>query len=116
MIAVLVLLIAYLLGATPIKQRFAFLIGIFVVFPWVSSKGVRVTGEAPSAATRLLAPIVPGKIVAVGLNYRAHAEELEMAVQAEPILFMKPRTAVAKRGRTKGRQSWWNHRASRSPR
>jgi 2-keto-4-pentenoate hydratase/2-oxohepta-3-ene-1,7-dioic acid hydratase in catechol pathway len=56
--------------------------------------GVRVTGEAPSAATRLLAPVVPGKIVAVGLNYRAHAEELEMAVQAEPILFMKPRTAV----------------------
>jgi 2-keto-4-pentenoate hydratase/2-oxohepta-3-ene-1,7-dioic acid hydratase in catechol pathway len=56
--------------------------------------GVRVTGEVPSAATRLLAPVVPGKVVAVGLNYRAHAEELEMAVQAEPILFMKPRTAV----------------------
>jgi 2-keto-4-pentenoate hydratase/2-oxohepta-3-ene-1,7-dioic acid hydratase in catechol pathway len=37
---------------------------------------------------------LPGKVVAVGLNYRAHAEELSMTVQAEPILFMKPRTAV----------------------
>ncbi len=43
---------------------------------------------------RLLAPVVPGKIVAVGLNYHEHAEELQMAVRAEPILFMKPGTAV----------------------
>ena len=56
--------------------------------------GVRQTGESDLAAVRLLAPVEPGKIVAVGLNYRAHAEELAMAVQAEPILFMKPRTAV----------------------
>ena len=43
---------------------------------------------------RLLAPVLPGKIVAVGLNYRAHAAELDMATSAEPILFMKPRTSV----------------------
>jgi len=51
-------------------------------------------GEARLHDCRLLAPAVPGKVVAVGLNYRAHADELAMAVQAEPILFMKPRTAV----------------------
>ncbi len=62
--------------------------------------GAAVTGEAALADCRLLAPVVPGKIVAVGLNYRAHAEELAMAVQAEPILFMKPPTAVIGPGET----------------
>ena len=56
--------------------------------------GAAVMGEAALADCRLLAPVVPGKIVAVGLNYRAHAEEFAMATNAEPILFMKPRTAV----------------------
>ncbi len=50
--------------------------------------------DADPKKTLLLAPVVPGKIVAVGLNYRAHAEELRMETKAEPILFMKPRTAV----------------------
>ncbi|MHB9088670.1 MAG: fumarylacetoacetate hydrolase family protein, partial [Thermoleophilia bacterium] len=36
----------------------------------------------------------PGKIIAVGLNYRSHAAELDMAVPAEPVLFMKPPSAV----------------------
>ena len=40
---------------------------------------------------RLLAPVLPGKILAVGFNYRAHAVELETTVQAEPVLFLKPR-------------------------
>ncbi|KAF5433890.1 2-keto-4-pentenoate hydratase/2-oxohepta-3-ene-1,7-dioic acid hydratase [Candidatus Methanophagaceae archaeon] len=36
----------------------------------------------------------PTKIVLVGLNYRDHAKELEMPLPAEPILFMKPVTAL----------------------
>ncbi len=56
--------------------------------------GARVTGEAALDGLHLLAPVVPGKVVAVGLNYRAHAAELSMQTAAEPILFMKPRTAV----------------------
>jgi len=43
---------------------------------------------------KLLAPVNPGKVVAVGLNYRDHAEELGMPVPEHPILFMKPRTSV----------------------
>lgn len=43
---------------------------------------------------RMLAPSVPSKIVAVGLNYRDHAAELGMAVPKEPIIFIKPATAV----------------------
>lgn len=62
--------------------------------------GVSLVGKAPFAGVELLAPVVPGKIVAVGLNYRAHAEELNMAVQAEPVLFLKPRTAVIGPGQT----------------
>jgi 2-keto-4-pentenoate hydratase/2-oxohepta-3-ene-1,7-dioic acid hydratase in catechol pathway len=54
----------------------------------------RVVGEAGLAAATLLAPVEPTKVVAVGLNYRAHAAELEMATAAEPILFLKPPGAV----------------------
>src|SRR5512147_1416941 len=52
------------------------------------------TTRHPRSAVRLLAPCVPGKIVAVGLNYRDHAAELGLAVPAEPVLFLKPATAV----------------------
>ena len=62
--------------------------------------GARVVGEAGLDDLRLLAPVLPGKVVAVGLNYRAHAAELSMATAAEPILFMKPSTAVIGPGDT----------------
>jgi 2-keto-4-pentenoate hydratase/2-oxohepta-3-ene-1,7-dioic acid hydratase in catechol pathway len=48
----------------------------------------------PLSRVRLLAPCSPGKIVAVGLNYRDHAEELGLAVPDEPIIFLKPPTTV----------------------
>ncbi len=45
--------------------------------------------------TRLLAPIVfPPKIICLGLNYRDHAKETAANVPKEPIIFMKPRTAI----------------------
>ncbi len=42
----------------------------------------------------LLAPVVPSKIVAVGLNYRDHAEEMNLAIPAEPRIFLKPPSAL----------------------
>jgi 2-keto-4-pentenoate hydratase/2-oxohepta-3-ene-1,7-dioic acid hydratase in catechol pathway len=42
----------------------------------------------------LLAPSQPTKIVSVGLNYKDHAEELGMAIPEEPIVFIKPSSAV----------------------
>jgi len=42
----------------------------------------------------LLAPTVPSKIVAVGLNYRDHAEEVNLPIPDEPILFIKPSTSL----------------------
>jgi len=42
----------------------------------------------------LLAPVVPSKIVALGLNYRDHAAEMGLAIPDEPIMFLKPTTAL----------------------
>ncbi len=42
----------------------------------------------------LLAPILPSKILCVGKNYAAHAAEFGAQVPEEPMLFLKPSTAV----------------------
>jgi 2-keto-4-pentenoate hydratase/2-oxohepta-3-ene-1,7-dioic acid hydratase in catechol pathway len=41
-----------------------------------------------------LAPAMPTKIVCVGLNYPAHADESSMVLPSEPLLFLKPPSAV----------------------
>ncbi|MGQ0793806.1 MAG: fumarylacetoacetate hydrolase family protein [Deltaproteobacteria bacterium] len=41
-----------------------------------------------------LPPCLPSKIVAVGLNYRDHAEEMKKALPDEPLLFLKPPSAA----------------------
>ncbi len=51
------------------------------------------TGHA-RAGVRLLAPCSPSKVVAVGLNYRDHAQELGLPVPDTPIIFLKPATTV----------------------
>jgi len=48
----------------------------------------------PLKEVELLAPCEPGKIVAIGRNYRDHAAEFGHDVPAEPLLFLKPSTAV----------------------
>ncbi|MFQ5952238.1 MAG: fumarylacetoacetate hydrolase family protein [Candidatus Omnitrophota bacterium] len=50
--------------------------------------------EVKLGEVTLLAPAEPTKIVSVGLNYKDHAEELDMAVPEEPVIFIKPSTAV----------------------
>jgi 2-keto-4-pentenoate hydratase/2-oxohepta-3-ene-1,7-dioic acid hydratase in catechol pathway len=42
----------------------------------------------------LLAPVRPSKIVCVGLNYKDHASEMGIPLPLEPLLFIKPSTAV----------------------
>lgn len=48
----------------------------------------------PLSAVKLLAPCVPSKVVAVGLNYRDHAKELGMPTSDTPIIFLKPVTTI----------------------
>jgi 2-keto-4-pentenoate hydratase/2-oxohepta-3-ene-1,7-dioic acid hydratase in catechol pathway len=43
---------------------------------------------------QVLAPVDPSKIVAVGLNYKDHAAEQNKPLPAEPMIFLKPSTAV----------------------
>ena len=42
----------------------------------------------------ILPPCIPSKIIAVGLNYRDHAEEMGKPLPEEPLIFMKPGSAV----------------------
>ena len=46
------------------------------------------------AAVTLRPPVMPSKIVCVGLNYKDHAGEVGKALPAEPLLFIKPTSAV----------------------
>lgn len=43
---------------------------------------------------KLLAPVLPTKIIALGANYKKHAEELHLNVNSVPTIFMKPTTSV----------------------
>jgi 2-keto-4-pentenoate hydratase/2-oxohepta-3-ene-1,7-dioic acid hydratase in catechol pathway len=43
---------------------------------------------------RLLSPVIPTKIIAVGRNYEDHAAELSNPLPEEPALFLKPPTSV----------------------
>jgi 2-keto-4-pentenoate hydratase/2-oxohepta-3-ene-1,7-dioic acid hydratase in catechol pathway len=61
--------------------------------------GVQFTGATfPLDDVRLLAPVLPSKVVAVGRNYAEHAREMGGEPPAEPVLFLKPSTAVVGHG------------------
>jgi 2-keto-4-pentenoate hydratase/2-oxohepta-3-ene-1,7-dioic acid hydratase in catechol pathway len=53
------------------------------------------TGEdVPLSEVKLLAPVLPSKVVAIGKNYAEHAAEMGGEVPEEPIMFLKPSTSV----------------------
>ena len=49
-------------------------------------------------SVKLLTPVEPSKIVAIGLNYKDHAKELNMPIPQEPIIFLKPATCIIAEG------------------
>ena len=49
---------------------------------------------APFFPSRLLAPVLPGKIVGIGSNYRDHAAELDRPLPAVPKIFLKAISAL----------------------
>ena len=63
---------------------------------WYSlDHGIISGGETfPLEDVTLLPPCLPSKIVCVGLNYVQHAQELKMPLPEEPILFLKPPSAI----------------------
>src|SRR3979411_2452023 len=48
----------------------------------------------PLADVRLLAPILASKVVCIGKNYAAHIEEMGGGSFPDPVIFMKPNTAI----------------------
>lgn len=53
------------------------------------------TGRSwPLADVRLLAPILASKVVCMGKNYAAHAEEMGGVAPEDPVIFLKPNTAI----------------------
>ena len=61
--------------------------------PWATLSGEPFV-PVPLEAVRILAPVVPRKIVCIGRNYRDHAAELGNDVPKEPLLFLKAPSAV----------------------
>ena len=61
----------------------------------VGTDSVRYTGQSyPVADVRLLAPVLPTKVVAIGKNYADHAREMGGEPPDEPVIFLKPSTSV----------------------
>lgn len=58
------------------------------------------TAEIPLGSVRLLAPVMPSKIVCIGRNYREHAKELNHTIPTEPLIFLKPPSAILAPGQT----------------
>jgi 2-keto-4-pentenoate hydratase/2-oxohepta-3-ene-1,7-dioic acid hydratase in catechol pathway len=48
----------------------------------------------PLAGVRLLAPVLPSKVVCIGKNYADHVAEMGLSAPADPIVFLKPSTSV----------------------
>jgi 2-keto-4-pentenoate hydratase/2-oxohepta-3-ene-1,7-dioic acid hydratase in catechol pathway len=56
---------------------------------------IEFTGERFGVGeVRLLAPILPSKVLAVGRNYPAHAAEMGSDIPERPLIFLKPSTSV----------------------
>ncbi|WP_204104636.1 MULTISPECIES: fumarylacetoacetate hydrolase family protein [Spirulina sp. CCY15215] len=60
--------------------------------PWLGGQPTELILEGEEY--NLLAPCAPSKIIAVGKNYSAHAEEMGTPVPTEPLLFLKPPTTI----------------------
>jgi 2-keto-4-pentenoate hydratase/2-oxohepta-3-ene-1,7-dioic acid hydratase in catechol pathway len=55
----------------------------------------RQTGQTISLAqSKLLAPVEPPNIIAIGLNYRLHAQESKVPLPERPVIFLKATTSL----------------------
>jgi 2-keto-4-pentenoate hydratase/2-oxohepta-3-ene-1,7-dioic acid hydratase in catechol pathway len=59
----------------------------------VFAGGPYTTGAVVSAR-KILSPVTPSKVVAIGLNYKDHAAERNKPLPPQPLMFMKPSTTV----------------------
>lgn len=52
----------------------------------------------PRKGLKTLVPVVPSKIIAVGINYRDHAKEMGRELPAEPLIWFKATTSLLPNG------------------
>ena len=52
------------------------------------------TSPVPIGDVHVLPPVLPSKIIGIGRNYREHAQELGNPLPEEPLIFLKPPSAV----------------------
>lgn len=62
--------------------------------PWSNARPETTGRSLPARSVKWLAPVTPTKIVCVGRNYAAHAAELGNEVPKEPLIFLKPPSAI----------------------
>lgn len=55
-------------------------------------------GAEMAPPTQVLAPVMPSKIVCIGLNYKDHAAEQGKPLPSEPLIFLKPSSAIVNPG------------------
>lgn len=55
--------------------------------------------DPSQSEVELLCPVVPSKVIGVGSNYKNHAKEMNKPTPDEPILFIKPTSALLDPGR-----------------
>jgi 2-keto-4-pentenoate hydratase/2-oxohepta-3-ene-1,7-dioic acid hydratase in catechol pathway len=56
---------------------------------------LQLTGQTlPLSAVKLLAPVLPSKVVCIGKNYADHVAEMGGAPPGQPVVFLKPSTSV----------------------
>jgi 2-keto-4-pentenoate hydratase/2-oxohepta-3-ene-1,7-dioic acid hydratase in catechol pathway len=66
----------------------------YFVDPQNSQQPITTDQAAPSSECTILVPTTPSKIIGIGLNYRDHAAERNKPIPEEPLLFLKPPSAL----------------------
>jgi len=56
------------------------------------------TARFPLSDVRLVAPVLPSKVIGIGRNYADHVREMGHELPPEPALFLKPSTAITGQG------------------
>ena len=56
--------------------------------------GTHRAGDEIAPPDRLLAPVLPSKMVCIGLNYKDHAAEQNKPLPTSPLMFIKPSTSA----------------------
>jgi len=74
------------------------LVTLLAESPWGEVR--KIAGAMLLATAKLLPPCEPTKVVAVGLNYRAHAAEMGKELPEEPLLFLKAPSSLLPPGGT----------------